>query len=208
MKKILYFFIVFVLITGCAKGQNKEDIDKLCDSLDSMVFWGTMRPDTAMLERALELSDYLLSVDTTNIGKRHYYQQRSMVLGSLGRIDESMVNAERAVITLHENNPLRLIFFSAKYLRENKKDLADYYVEKTISVCDSSLNEEYNEDMAINKVKAIYLRDGERKAKECLYELLKNHHDSQMLKALYEDWDNWARMNNEELQLLNIGVEK
>lgn len=48
----------------------------------------------------------------------------------------------------------------------------------------------------------------ERKAKECLYELLKNHHGSQMLKALYEDWDNWARMNNEELQLLNIVVKK
>lgn len=208
MKKILYFFIVFVLITGCTKGENNKDIHKLCDSLDSMVFWGTMRPDTAMLERALELSDYLLSVDTTNIGKRHYYQQRSMFLGSLGRIDESMVNAERAVITLHENNPLRLLFFSVKYLRENKKDSADYYIEKTLSVCDSSLNEEYNEDMVINKVKAIYLRDGERKAKECLYELLKNHHDSQMLKALYEDWDNWVRMNNEELRLLNINIER
>ena len=196
------------MITGCAKGQNKEDIDKLCDSLDSMVFWGTMRPDTAMFERALELSDYLLSVDTTNIGKRHYYQQRSMVLGSLGRIDESMVNAERAVITLHENNPLRLLFFSVKYLRENKKDLADYYVEKTISVCDSSLNEEYNEDMAINKVKAIYLRDGDKKAKASLIEILRKHPNSPLLKSLDENWEEWVRMNNEELQLLNIGVEK
>ena len=208
MKKILYFFIVFVLIVGCTKGQNKEDIKTLCDSLDSMVFWGTMRPDTVMLERALKLSDRLLSIDTTNIGKRHYYHQRSMILCSLGRIDESMVNAERAVITLHENNPLRLLFFSVKYLRENKKDLADYYVEKTISVCDSSLNDEYNEDMAINKIKAIYLRDGEKKAKDCLLELLKKHRDSQMLKVLYDDWDNWARMNNEELRLLNINIER
>lgn len=208
MKKILYFFIVFVLITGCAKGQNKEDIDKLCDSLDSMVFWGTMRPDTAMFERALELSDYLLSVDTTNIGKRHYYQQRSMVLGSLGRFDEALANAEHAVLTLEANNPLRLIFFSAKYLRENKKDLADYYVEKTISVCDSSLNEEYNEDMAINKVKAIYLRDGDKKAKASLIEILRKHPNSPLLKSLDENWEEWVRMNNEELQLLNIGVEK
>ena len=196
------------MITGCAKGQNKEDIDKLCDSLDSMVFWGTMRPDTAMLERALELSDYLLSVDTTNIGKRHYYQQRSMVLGSLGRFDEALANAEHAVLTLEANNPLRLIFFSAKYLRENKKDLADYYVEKTISVCDSSLNEEYNEDMAINKVKAIYLRDGDKKAKASLIEILRKHPNSPLLKSLDENWEEWVRMNNEELQLLNIGVEK
>ena len=196
------------MITGCAKGQNKEGIDKLCDSLDSMVFWGTMRPDTAMLERALELSDYLLSVDTTNIGKRHYYQQRSMVLGSLGRFDEALANAEHAVLTLEANNPLRLIFFSAKYLRENKKDLADYYVEKTISVCDSSLNEEYNEDMAINKVKAIYLRDGDKKAKASLIEILRKHPNSPLLKSLDENWEEWVRMNNEELQLLNIGVEK
>ena len=91
-------------------------------------------------------------------------------------------------------------------MRENKKDSADYYIEKTISVCDSSLNDEYNEDMAINKIKAIYLRDGEKKAKDCLLELLKKHRDSQMLKVLYDDWGSWARMNNEELRLFHIDI--
>ena len=62
-----------------------------------------------------------------------------------------MVNAEHAVLTLQANNPLRLIFMSEKYLREHNKDSAAYYIEKTIAVCDSSLNDEYNEDMAINK---------------------------------------------------------
>lgn len=205
MKKILYFFVVLVLLTGCAKGQNKEELNKLRDSLDNMVLKGSLRNDTTMLERALKLSDFLLSIDTTNIGKRLYYRHRSIIFSSLGRMDEAMVNAEHAVLTLQANNPLRLIFLSEKYLREHNKDSATYYIEKTIAVCDSSLNDEYNEDMAINKIKAIYLRDGEKKAKIYLSKLLRTH-PSTLLKSLDEDWDEWVRMNNEELKLLNINI--
>lgn len=205
MKKISYFFVVLVLLTGCAKGQNKEELNKLRDSLDNMVLRGSLRNDTTMLERALKLSDFLLSIDTTNIGKRLYYRHRSIIFSSLGRMDEAMVNAEHAVLTLQANNPLRLIFMSEKYLREHNKDSAAYYIEKTIAVCDSSLNDEYNEDMAINKIKAIYLRDGEKKAKIYLSELLRTH-PSPLLKFFDEDWDEWVRMNNEELKLLNINI--
>lgn len=205
MKKILYYFVVLVLLTGCAKGQNKEELNKLRDSLDNMVLRGSLRNDTTMLERALKLSDFLLSIDTTNIGKRLYYRHRSIIFSSLGRMDEAMVNAEHAVLTLQANNPLRLIFMSEKYLREHNKDSAAYYIEKTIAVCDSSLNDEYNEDMAINKIKAIYLRDGEKKAKIYLSKLLRTH-PSTLLKSLDEDWDEWVRMNNEELKLLNIKI--
>jgi tetratricopeptide (TPR) repeat protein len=205
MKKILYFFIVFVLIVGCAKGQNQENLNTLRDSLAKMVLWGTLRNDTTMLERALKLSDFLLSIDTTNIGKRHCYHHRSMIFFSLGHMDEAMANAEHAVLTLQANNPLRLIFMSEKYLREHNKDSAAYYIEKTIAVCDSSLNEEYNEDMAINKIKAIYLRDGEKNAKIYLLELLRTH-PSPLLKSLDEEWNEWVRMNNEELKLMNIKI--
>lgn len=205
MKKILYYFVVLVLLTGCAKGQNKEELNKLRDSLDNMVLRGSLRNDTTMLERALKLSDFLLSIDTTNIGKRLYYRHRSIIFSSLGRMDEAMVNAEHAVLTLQANNPLRLIFMSEKYLREHNKDSAAYYIEKTIAVCDSSLNDEYNEDMAINKIKAIYLRDGEKKAKIYLSKLLRTH-PSPLLKFFDEDWDEWVRMNNEELKLMNIKI--
>ena len=205
MKKILYFFVVLVLLTGCAKGQNKEELNKLRDSLDNMVLRGSLRNDTTMLERALKLSDFLLSIDTTNIGKRLYYRHRSIIFSSLGRMDEAMVNAEHAVLTLQANNPLRLIFMAEKYFREHNKDSATYYIEKTIAVCDSSLNDEYNEDMAINKIKAIYLRDGEKKAKIYLSKLLRTH-PSPLLKFFDEDWDEWVRMNNEELKLLNINI--
>lgn len=205
MKKISYFFIVFVLIVGCVKGQNKENLNNLRDSLDNVFFMGYVRNDTIMFKRALELSNYLLSADTSNIDKRQYYHYRSIIFSSLGRMDEAMANAEHAVLTLQENNPLRLIFLSEKYLREHNKDSAAYYIEKTIAVCDSSLNDEYNEDMAINKMKAIYLRDGEKKAKIYLSELLRTH-PSPLLKSLDEDWDEWIRMNNEELKLMNIKI--
>ena len=171
-----------------------------------MVLWGTLRNDTAMLERALKLSDFLLNIDTTNIGKRHCYRHRSIIFSSLGRMDEAMANAEHAVWTLQANNPLRLIFLSVKYSREHNEDSAAYYIEKTIAVCDSSLNEEYNEDMAINKIKAIYLRDGEKNAKIYLLELLRTH-PSPLLKSLDEEWNEWVRMNKEELGLLNIEVK-
>ena len=153
----------------------------------------------------MKLSDFLLSIDTTNIGKRDCYRNRSMIFFSLGHMDEAMANAEHAVLTLQANNPLRLIFMSAKYLREHNKDSAAYYIEKTNAVCDSSLNEEYNEDMAINKIKAIYLRDGEKKAKIYLSELLRTH-PSPLLKLFKKDWDEWVRMNNEELKLMNIKI--
>ena len=191
---------------GCVAGPSKHDLDKLRDSLDNMVLWGTLRNDTAMLERALKLSVFLLNIDTTNIGKRHCYRHRSIIFSSLGRMDEAMANAEHAVRTLQANNPLRLIFLSAKHSREHNEDSAAYYIEKTIAVCDSSLNEEYNEDMAINKIKAIYLRDGEKNAKIYLLELLRTH-PSPLLKSLDEEWNEWVRMNKEELGLLNIEVK-
>ena len=206
MKKIFYIVIIIVLSMGCAAGPSKHDLDKFRDSLDNMVLWGTLRNDTAMLERALKLSDFLLNIDTTNIGKRHCYRHRSIIFSSLGRMDEAMANAEHAVWTLQANNPLRLIFLSVKYSREHNEDSAAYYIEKTIAVCDSSLNEEYNEDMAINKIKAIYLRDGEKNAKICLLELLRTH-PSPLLKSLDEEWNEWVRMNKEELGLLNIEVK-
>ena len=206
MKKIFYIVIIIVLSMGCAAGPSKHDLDKLRDSLANMVLWGTLRNDTAKLERALKLSDYLLNIDTTNIGKRHCYRHRSIIFSSLGRMDEAMANAEHAVWTLQANNPLRLIFLSVKYSREHNEDSAAYYIEKTIAVCDSSLNEEYNEDMAINKIKAIYLRDGEKNAKIYLLELLRTH-PSPLLKSLDEEWNEWVRMNKEELGLLNIEVK-
>lgn len=60
--------------------------------------------------------------------------------------------------------------------------------------------------MTINKIKAIYLRDGEKNAKIYLSKLLKTH-PSPLLKSLDEDWNEWVRMNKEELGQLNIEIK-
>ena len=101
MKKILYICIGLVSIIGCANGQNKENIKELRDSLDKVFFMGYVRNDTIILKRALELSNYLLRVDTSNTGKRQCYLYRSRIFFSLGRMDEAMANGEHAVLTLH-----------------------------------------------------------------------------------------------------------
>lgn len=203
MQKLLYICIGLVFMIGCANGQNKKDPKEIRDSLDHVFFMGYVRNDTIMLKRALELSSLLLRVDSSKAGKRQYYHYRSIIFSSLGRRDEAMSNAELAVLTLQENNPLRLTFLAAKFLREHKKDSAAYYIEKTIAVCDSSLKKEYNEDMAVNKLKVIYLRDGEKKAKIYLSKLLRTH-PSPMLHFLDNDWKEWVRKNNEEFKLMHI----
>lgn len=209
MKYIFYVCIVLMIVTGCAKGQNNNDNNNdnnnLRDSLANMVFRGTLHNDTTELKKALELSNYLLSIDTTKLNKIHCYHHRSMILASLGRMDEAMANYEQVVMCFPENNPQRLHFMSVKYLKEQNKDSADYYIEKTVSVCEESLNKEFNEDMAMNKIRAIYLRDGEKAAKSCLSELLKKHPNSPVLESLDEEWKEWVRMNKEEIKLLKIG---
>ena len=204
MKKIFYVCIVLMLVIGCTTGQTNKDTNILRDSLVNMVLWGTLHDDTAKLEKALELSNYLLSIDTTKRNRIHCYHHRSMIFAWLGRMDEAMADYERVVMCFPKNNPQRLNFMSVKYLKKHNKDSADYYIEKTISVCDKSLNKEFNEDMAMNKIKAIYLRDGEKAAKNYLSELLKKHPDSPLLESLGEEWKEWARMNEEELKLLNV----
>lgn len=204
MKKLIYFFLVIVLLMGCVAEQNKKEYNKLRDSLANMVLMGTLREDTIMLEKALDLSEFLLRVDTTNINKRFCYHQRSMVFISLGYINEAMTNGECAMMTLPVNNPQRLTFMSLKYLSEQKKDSANCYIERAITVCDNSLKKEFNEDMAINKIKAIFLRDGEIAAKACLSGLLVNHPNCPVLRSLDEGWDEWVWKNNEELKQLKI----
>ena len=93
MRKILYICIGLVLIIGCAKGQNKEDLKELRDSLDNVFFMGCVRNDTIMFKRALELSNYLLSADTSNIDKRQYYQYRSIIFFSLGDRKSTRLNS-------------------------------------------------------------------------------------------------------------------
>jgi len=65
-------------------------------------------------------------------------------------------------------------------------------------------HEEFNEDMAINKISVIYLRDGEKNARICLKTILKKHPDSSLLRTIDEIWQEFVSSIEENLRLLNI----
>ena len=94
MKKVLFVVLVVVLAIGCKANQNKSDDNKLCDSIVGLIQQGTLHNDTAMLLKALNLFDSLLSIDTASFSRRLCYHNRAIILNSLGRKEEAMKNAE------------------------------------------------------------------------------------------------------------------
>lgn len=84
MKKILFVSFIFVLTIGCKVSQSKSNCKELQDSLVVLVQQGTLHNDTTLLQKALVLSDSLLSVDTTRANRKFCYYHRSMILSSRG----------------------------------------------------------------------------------------------------------------------------
>ena len=98
------------------------------------------------------MSDSLLRIDTTRANRWHCYYHRTVALSWLGRVEESMANSEKACLCLPEDNPDR------------------FYFAKLFAVCDSTLNKKFDENVAITKMKGIYLRDGKERARAFLAE--------------------------------------
>lgn len=110
MKKVLFVVLVVGLTIGCKANQNKSDVNKLCDSIVGLIQQGTLHNDTAVLLKALNLSDSLLSIDTASFSRRLCYHNRAIILNSLGRKEGAMKNAEMEMNLLPEDNPQRLLF--------------------------------------------------------------------------------------------------
>lgn len=193
MKKVLFVVLVVVLTIGCKANQNKSDVNKLCDSIVGLIQQGTLHNDTAMLQSALTLSDSLLSIDTVSSHRRLYYHHRSIILNSLGRKDEAMKNAVMEMNLLPEDNPQRLLFMAVKQLKEDKKDSADIYLAKVLSVCKLAQKQKFDENMAFYTIQALYLRDGDKTAKTYLLKLLNEHPNNQMLQYAKDNWGELKR---------------
>ena len=197
MKKVLFVVLVVVLAIGCKANQNKSDDNKLCDSIVGLIQQGTLHNDTAMLLKALNLSDSLLSIDTASFSRRLCYHNRAIILNSLGRKEEAMKNAEMEMNLLPEDNPQRLLFMAVKQLKEDEKDSADIYLEKVLSVCKLAQKQKFDENMAFYTIQALYLRYGDKTAKTYLLKLLNEHPNNQML--LYAK-DNWGELKRNILE--------
>ena len=153
---------------------------------------GALHNDSAMMLRALSLSDSLLRIDTTRANKWHCYYHRALVLCWLGRVGGSMANSEKAFLCQPENNPYRLLFMVSKSMREQQKDSARFYFARLFAVCDSALNRKFGENLALTKMKGIYLRDGKERARTFLAEQVKAHPENTQLRNMLDDWADTA----------------
>lgn len=158
MKKLC--FLALKLLASCAviaqahvsqMDSCHSDGNKLCDSIVGLIQQGTLHNDTAMLLKPLNLSDSLLSIDTTSFSRRLCYHNRAIILKSLGRKEEAMKNAEMEMNLLPEDNPQRLLFMAVKQLKEDEKDSADIYLEKVLSVCKLAQKQKFDENHQILK---------------------------------------------------------
>jgi hypothetical protein len=193
MKKVLFVVLVVVLTIGCKANQNKSDDNKLCDSIVGLIQQGTLHNDTAMLLKALNLSDSLLSIDTASFSRRLCYHNRAIILNSLGCKEEAMKNAEMEMNLLPEDNPQRLLFVAVKQLKEDEKDSADIYLEKVLSVCKLAQKQKFDENMVFYKIQALYLRYGDNIVKTYLLKLLNEHPNNQMLQYAKDNWGELKR---------------
>ena len=193
MKKVLFVVLVVVLAIGCKANQNKSDDNKLCDSIVGLIQQGTLHNDTAMLLKALNLSDSLLSIDTASFSRRLCYHNRAIILNSLGRKEVAMKNAEMEMNLLPEDNPQRLLFMAVKQLKVDEKDSADIYLEKVLSVCKLAQKQKFDENMAFYTIQALYLRYGDKTAKTYLLKLLNEHPNNQMLQYAKDNWGELKR---------------
>lgn len=109
-----------------------------------------------------------------------------------------MANSEKAYLCLPEDNPDRLLFMAAKSVREQQKDLARFYFAKLFAVCDSTLNKKFDENVAITKMKGIYLRDGKERARAFLAEQVKAHPKNTQLRSMLDDWADIANGFDQE----------
>ena len=185
---VLFICSLFALTIGCKGEENKADYHELRDSLAKLVSQGVLHNDSAMMLRALSLSDSLLRIDTTRANKWHCYYRRALVFSWLGRVEEFMDNGEKAFLCLPEDYPDRLLFMASKGMIEQQKDSARFYFARLFAVCDSALNKKFDENVAIAKMKGIYLRDGKERARAFLAEQVKAHPVNTQLRSMLDDW--------------------
>ncbi len=107
----------------------------------------------------------------------------------MGRKDEAMKNAVMEMALLPEDNPQRLLFMAVKQLKEDEKDSADIYLEKVLSVCKLAQKQKFDENMAFYTIQALYLRNGDKAAKEYLVKLLNEHPNNQTLLYVKDNWE-------------------
>ena len=190
MKRLFIFIFLLVAVIGCKADNGTSQYEVLNDSIVSLMQFGTMRNDTALLEKALSLSETLLKMSNTKFEKQLCYRNRAMILNYIGRYEEAMQNTEEYMLCLPEDNPERLIYMGIKSKKAKKANEADAYFTRAIEVCEQFKNEKYLGTVFTYRFQAIYLRDGEEKAKAYLHGELRKHPKDDILLYYRDNFKN------------------
>lgn len=191
MKKLIFVCVTVVILTiGCKASQRTPDIKKLRDSLALLIQQGTLKRDTALLQRAFSLSDTLLSLDTTVSNKRYCYYHRAIILNSLGDTKEAEANTELTMRTFSKNSPEYLLFMAKKKLKLHQKDSVDFYCAKVLNICSHTQKKDFNGSKFLYIIEALCMSQGVDMARMYLTEQLREHPDNQILLYIKDDWEN------------------
>lgn len=195
---VLFIFRVLALAIGCKGKENKADYRELRDSLAKLVSQGALHNDSAMMLRALSLSDSLLRIDTTRATNGIAIIIVPWLSVGWGVSRSLWLTAKKHVFVCRKTIQTACCSWPAKSVRERQKDSARFYFAKLFAVCDSTLNKKFDENVAITKMKGIYLRDGKERARAFLAEQVKAHPKNTQLRSMLDDWADIANGFDQE----------
>ena len=143
------------------KKLNEEGLDIW--EIKSMISEGEFG-DTNLLKQALAIVDNLLVSDTSKNNKFTFCPERIRILNALDRKEDALEAEEDLMLLLPETNNDRLLFMVKKSIREAEKNTTNFYMNRSLSVCDQILNNGYNDGYAAAKAAIIFIRDGKEAA--------------------------------------------
>lgn len=215
MKPTIIVCLLFAMTMSCkpgtgkagAKAESKDDNKELLDRFGNLMQQALLQNDPLMFEKALALSDTVLRADTVADHRMRCYQNRAMIYSAMGRMEEAIKNKELSVLCMSEDNPERLVYMAAVKTIE-KSDSAAYYLARLDEVCDRNLQKGFNENIVLYKIKAIYLRYGEAKAKNYLQKQVSKHPECTVLPYLLDQWDDFMNDNRREIDEMRAFLGK
>lgn len=202
MKKILYIlpFLIVAANVCCSSFDKDSKVSILKDSMFTLLQRGVLNEDSILLRQALRLSDTLLTYDLSKEDKIYCYNNRAMIYAALGHDSMAVKSKEMELSFYPEDNIFRLSFYGLKHLHYKNKDLACFYFEKVLCICDRKLDDKYDVNVVLAKTEVLYYMYGEHKAKEFLKETYSTHPKEQYLKSVLEDWDEYKKKLEHSLQ--------
>lgn len=199
MKKIIYLLLSFCSVISCnsqsmntrsmSAAQDSTALYALRDSLGTLMLNGMTRNDTAMLKKAIKVSDELLKIDSNTKARCLLFENRTMMYMALGDGQKILENMKEQV-KLSENDEMTKLRYNYLYaISKHNKDSVDYSLYQIDKFCDNQLKIKFNTFFACFKVQYMYYLKGKSEAKKLLKELYNSNKGDYNLKMFLDEWD-------------------